>query len=385
MAEDTIVAPATPLIPSAIGIVRLSGPTALSLADRVFRSRRGEQPSRFPPRQLVFGEIRDPRDGELLDRALCVVFRAPHSYTGEDLVEFHCHGSPTGLRRILRLLSRLGARYAEPGEFTRRAFLNGKMDLTQAEAVALLVEAQTERAHKAGLLLLEGGLSQKVRRLRSQILDLLASLEVVIDYADEDVEELPSAEVQRSLEALIAEHEALLSSYREGRRLREGALVVLVGKPNVGKSSLLNQLAGEERALVTPIPGTTRDYIETWISVEGIPVRLVDTAGLRESADYVEQLGTQRTRKLLRGADLVLFLLDASQPPQKEDFQIHEEIASLPHLVVLNKVDLGVHPEMEARFPGALRRSTTTASRGTPCFSASCASRRRFRASSTRR
>lgn len=338
--RDTIVGIATAVAPSGIGIIRMSGDNALKISEEVFVASDKMPLTKHPARELVYGTIHNASGDQPLDKCLAVLFRAPHSYTGEDVVEFHCHGNPLLLRKVMAALCHRGARAAEPGEFTKRAFLNGRMDLTQAEAVAALVNAMTERAHQAALRNLEGALSQDIRNIRDKLLDLLAALEVVIDYADEDLPEVPFEEIQQRIGEAINRLDTLEKTYQEGRILREGATVAIAGKPNVGKSSLLNALAKEDRAIVSPIPGTTRDYVEAWVRIGGLPVRFVDTAGLRETDDPIEELGTERTQSVLRSADLVLFVVDGSQPLTPEDAQAYALVKRFPHLLVVNKNDL---------------------------------------------
>ncbi len=339
--EDTIVAPATPFGMSAIGIVRMSGEMAFPILRRIFRRLSGEPPEEIVPRYAVTGYIVGQKENEIIDECVCVPFVHPHSYTGEDLVEFHCHGSPVILRRVTQLLVEQGCRIAEPGEFTRRAFLNGKMDLSQAEAVAELIASLSEESAKAAISHLQGSLFQALSSPVEQLKSLLASLQVVIDYADEEVEEMPDSEVENVLQMVQQDLTKILSTYRDGKILREGALVVIAGKTNVGKSSLLNRLLKEERALVSPFPGTTRDYLVEWVEILGIPVRLTDTAGLRKTIDVVEEMGAARTLKWIQEADLVLFLFDSSLPTDEDDAEAYQQIQDRPHLLIGNKCDLG--------------------------------------------
>ena len=330
--QDTIAAVSTPFGEGAVALIRVSGPEAIAVADTVFRSTRRvlDLPARF--QQL--GRI---VDGEtVLDDVLLCVFRAPASYTGEDLVEIACHGGILVTRRILGLLLDRGARAALPGEFTQRAFLNGKMDLTQAEGVMDLIKAQTDLALRAATEQLEGRLGGRIRELQDALLDLLAHAEAYIDFPEEDIDPETGAALSVRLELVQARIEELLGTADRGRVLREGVRTVIYGEPNVGKSSLLNHLLGFERAIVSEIPGTTRDTIEEVINLRGIPLRLVDTAGVREPNDAIEREGIARTMRHLERADLVLKVADASQtpgnPPDPE------------HLLVLNKSDLGEHP-----------------------------------------
>ncbi|GIW42467.1 MAG: tRNA modification GTPase MnmE [Candidatus Binatia bacterium] len=333
---DTIAAVATPAGPGGIGIVRLSGPDALAIGLRLFRfSRPVPRPQSH---RLYPGTVLD-RTGRALDRGLFVVMLGPRSYTGEDVVEFHCHGSPLLLRLLVRECCALGARPAERGEFTRRAFFNRKIDLVQAEAVAQLVGAKSEGAVRAGAEQLAGALSAGLAEVRESLLSLEAHLEALIDFPEEDLELEPQA-LLRELERVAAKLRDLAASFERGRLLREGLRVVLVGKPNVGKSSLLNALLGTERAIVTPIPGTTRDVIEESVEIEGIPVVLCDTAGLRSDPDEVEKLGIDRTRARLESADGVVVVLDRSSPLDVEDLGVLEEARSRRGVLAVNKCDL---------------------------------------------
>jgi tRNA modification GTPase len=334
---DTIAAIATPPGEGGIGIVRVSGEQAFPIAERLFRRRGGSKP--LQSHRAYFGVIVDPATGETLDRALLLPFRAPHSYTGEDVVEFHCHGSPYLLRRVLELVWREGARPAEPGEFTLRAFLNGKLDLAQAEAVADLIRARSEAQLRSALALHEGRLSHQVHALGDELLRLLATVEAHIDFSEE-LGELDPHTLIPDLQSLLQRLDALLQGARAGRILREGARVAIVGRPNVGKSSLLNALLGEERAITTDIPGTTRDTLEESLIIGGVPLVILDTAGLRESADVVEQIGIERARRAAERADLILFVYDLTAPDWDADRALLETLpAHAPKLLVGNKMD----------------------------------------------
>jgi len=339
MAGDTIAAVATPPGEGGIGIIRVSGPQAFPIAERIFRRARASQHP-LASHRLYFGTIRDPETGEVLDRALLLTFRAPHSYTGEDVVEFSCHGSPLLLRRVLQLIWREGARPAQPGEFTQRAFLNGKLDLAQAEAVADLIRARTESQLRAALYLHEGALSRTVRQLSDTLLALLAQVEATIDFSEE-IGELDRDAFATQLSELQTQLEQLLMRARSGRLLREGVRVAIVGRPNVGKSSLLNALLGEDRAIVTPIPGTTRDLIEEAFQIQGVPIVVLDTAGLRECPDPVEQIGIERTHRAIEHADLLLMVCDLSEGLTEADRAILATLpADKPRILVWNKADL---------------------------------------------
>ena len=330
--QDTIAAVSTPFGEGAIAVIRMSGPQAIAIADGVFRSKR--RASELPPRVQQFGEIVDASG--VLDEVLISVFRAPASYTGEEMVEIACHGGILVTRRLLGLLLERGARSAVPGEFTQRAFLNGKMDLTQAEAVMDLIRAQTDLGLRAATEQLEGRLGGRIREIRDVLLDLLAHVEAHIDFPDEDIAPDSGAALRARLQAAQERIALLLRTADQGRVLREGVRTVIYGAPNVGKSSLLNRLLGYERAIVSEIPGTTRDTIEEVVNLRGIPVRLVDTAGVRDSECAIEREGIARTLRHLERADLVLHVVDTSQPRSEE--------VETAHLLVLNKTDLGEHP-----------------------------------------
>ena len=344
--NDTIAAMSTPLGEGAIAVLRMSGPGAVTIAGQVFRGK--TRADAAAPRVQHFGAI---LDGERkLDDVLLTVFRAPHSYTGEDVVEIAGHGGVLVARRILELLLKCGARSAEPGEFTQRAYLGGKMDLTQAEAVMDLITAQTDLSLRAATEQLEGRLGERIRALRERLVELLAHVEAYIDFPDEDIDPDTGDALRTKLDAVRTEIEALLATAGQGRVLREGVRTVIYGAPNVGKSSLLNLLLGYERAIVSARPGTTRDVIEEVINLRGYPLRLVDTAGLRESDDEIEREGMARTRRQVERADLTLHVFDASQPPPGQAGGLTPDSLdiSTKSLAVFNKTDLGEHPGWRA-------------------------------------
>jgi len=336
--HDTIAAIATPPGQAGIGIVRLSGPEAQAIASRLFRPASPHYPP-FPTHHLILGQIISPDNGQVVDEVLLSVMHSPHSYTREDVVEINCHSGYAVLQHILHLALQQGARPAEPGEFTLRAFLSGRLDLTQAEAVLEIIEARSSAGLKVAASHLAGGLGQKVTGLREALLDLLAQIEADLDFGEE-LPDMQYAELTPVLQALHTQISDLGQSYVQGRLLREGLQVVLAGRPNVGKSSLLNQLLQTDRALVTEIPGTTRDIIAENLVIQGLPVCLLDTAGLREAHNKVEALGIERTRQQLSQADLALYLIDASQPWEVEDAEQLAALAEQPALLVLNKIDL---------------------------------------------
>lgn len=306
--SDTIAAIATAPGSAGVGMVRVSGPEALPIADRMFQGRR--LPSRTPGGHFLFGELRDEA-GQRLDEGLCLIFRGPHSYTADDVVEFQTHGSPAVLGRVLARTLELGARLARPGEFTLRAYLSGRLDLTQAEAVLELVNAGTETARRQGTLGLSGALAGQVEQISALLTRTLAAIQAMLDYPEEGV---PEEDRDQPLKRAEQQLKHLLDTARAGRVATRGARLALIGKPNAGKSSLLNALLGYERSIVTPIPGTTRDYLEANLELAGVPVTLVDTAGIRETQDTIEAAGVQQAVSLAGNADLVLALEDASQP-----------------------------------------------------------------------
>ncbi len=334
--RDTIAAIATPPGAGGVGIVRLSGTQAPEILSRLFSP--GRRPEEFESHRLYPGVIRDPVSGSFVDEVLAVRMHAPRSYTGEEVAEIQSHGSPLILRRIVDLAISLGARAARPGEFTERAFLSGKIDLTQAEAVADLISARTERARRQALEVLRGSLSTQVAALANRLRRALAHSEVMIDFSEEDAMGPDAAAVSKELESIRGGLGALLESYRHGKIIREGAKAVLAGAPNAGKSSLFNALLEEERAIVHDEPGTTRDRLEEWLDVQGIPVRLVDTAGLRE-ADGVEAAGVGLARKAIEEADVLLILADAAKPVPAESLELLEKEKSRA-IPVASKMDL---------------------------------------------
>ncbi len=339
--REPIVAIATPYGESAIGIVRLSGKGVLDIVKKFFKTK-GE----IRPRFAHFGRLYDEK-GEELDEGILIYYKAPHSYTGEDMVELNLHGNPRILQRAVELFLKAGARLAEPGEFTKRAFLNGKLDLTQAEAVAELISAKAELARKVALKQLHGELSKYIRPLRDTLLELLAYVEADIEFAEEDIPTLTKEQVLEMVDKVLKGIEELLKTAKTGKFIREGIKLAIVGRPNVGKSSLFNALLKEERAIVTDIEGTTRDYIEETLQLKGIPVRLIDTAGIRETQDFVEKIGVERSKKKIEEADLVLFVIDGSREITDEDLKIYETIKTKESIVVVNKVDLPLRANLE--------------------------------------
>ncbi len=369
MLHDTIAAIATPPGEGGIGIVRISGPAAVEIAGRIFRPAGARDWRSGPGYRLYYGYVVDPASGETVDEVLLALMRAPRSYTREDVVEINGHGGIVPLRRILQLVLDSGARLAEPGEFTRRAFLNGRLDLAQAEAILDVIRARTGESLKVALGQLRGELSERIEALREALLRVLAEMEASIDFPDEeDVPETELAELARRLTGIADECAELLAGADAGRVYREGLGVVIVGKPNVGKSSLLNALLREARAIVTDIPGTTRDVIEETVNLRGIPLRLLDTAGLRETEDAVERIGVARTRNVVAAADLVLAVLDAASGLEAEDREVLALAAGKPLVVLINKIDLapaGIDPdEIRRLVAGPVLRVAVREGRG---------------------
>lgn len=356
--QDTIAAISTPIGIGGIGIIRISGPRAEAIVQPLFPSSSWEGRKSH---HLSLENIVDPLQGTVIDQVLLTIMKGPNTYTREDVIEINCHSGPLVLKKILELVLRGGARLAEPGEFTLRAFLNGRIDLTQAEGIIELIQAQTDQALVQANKLLQGGLQQRLRVIQEKLLSLLAQLEAAIDFPEEEVEILDRREWNRLLrEEVLTPLSGLIQAYEQGLPFREGISLVLVGKPNVGKSSLLNQLLNEDRAIVTSIPGTTRDTIEENIFLKGLLFRLVDTAGLRQARDEVEEAGILRTRGKVQEARIVLFMVDASRPLEEEDRFIFEEIGEKPTIVLLNKMDLPAVvsvEEVQKKFPGQVALS----------------------------
>ncbi len=325
-----------------IGIVRMSGPDAIRIAGKVFADGGGETAAEMPHYSIRYGKVRDPELGEVIDEALLTVMRAPKTYTREDVVEINCHSGTVVLRRILGMLVALGARPAEPGEFTKRAFLNGRIDLSQAEAVMALISARNEEALRVCAAQLSGELAERIAAVRARLVRLLSEVEASIDFPEETLDLITSEELLETIRSAMEEVAALIEASAQGRVLRDGVSTAIVGAANVGKSSLLNRLLMEERAIVTPFPGTTRDVVDGMLHVEGVPLRIIDTAGIRVSRDPIEQEGIRRSRGCLREADLVLLVLDLSRQIGEEDLEIARMIAAEGKrtIVVLNKVDL---------------------------------------------
>lgn len=345
MDTDTIAAISTPMGEGAIAIVRVSGPDAVKAANQIFK---GPNIEEVQSHTIHYGFIVDPKTNEKVEEVMVTVLRAPKTFTREDIVEINCHGGLVSVNRVLQLVLNQGVRLAEPGEFTKRAFLNGRIDLSQAEAVMDLIRAKTDRAMNVAIGQMEGKLSQLVRRLRQTILETLAHVEVNIDYPEyDDVEEMTHKLLFEKATEINAEIEKLLETSKQGKILRDGLSTVIIGRPNVGKSSLLNSLVHENKAIVTDIPGTTRDVIEEYVNVRGVPLRLVDTAGIRETEDIVERIGVERSRQVLKEADLILLVLNNAEPLTAEDRKLFEAARGMDVIVIVNKIDLDNKLNME--------------------------------------
>lgn len=338
MYEDTIAAISTALGEGSIAVIRISGPEAIAIADSIFR---GKSLLRDAITHTVhYGWVRDPDSSSRIDEVLVTVMKAPRSFTMEDVVEIGCHGGIISVRKILDLLLKSGARLAEPGEFTKRAFLNGRIDLAQAEAVMDLIRSKSDQAFAIALRQSGGVLSQQIHTIRKQLVELMAHIEVNIDYPEHDVEEMTNAFIRDHVISAIAHIEQLLASAQQGKVIREGILTAIIGRPNVGKSSLLNELTQQNRAIVTDIPGTTRDIIEELVTVGGIPLLLMDTAGIRDSLDPVEQIGVEKSRNAIAQADLVLMVLDQGERLTGDELNLLEQVRERPVILILNKADL---------------------------------------------
>ena len=350
--DDTIAAISTPIGQGGIGIVRLSGPDAVEIANRLFVPAKRDSWTNIEPFRLYYGHIVDPSDKHIVDEVLLSYMRAPRSYTRQDVIEINAHGGVVPLQEILRLCLESGARMAREGEFTLRAFVNGRIDLAQAEAVLDVIQAKTDAALQVAIGQLSGHLSREVGEMRQQLLSALAYLEASIDFPEEDI---PVQDVSHELSQVGEQLKALLASADRGIIYRQGVRAAIVGRPNVGKSSLLNALLRVERAIVTPIPGTTRDTLEETINLQGIPVVLVDTAGIETTEDPIERLGIERSRRSIQGADLVLMVVDISSPLTAEDTAVAALIEDKPAIMVLNKIDLGLAADFDGLLPQAPR------------------------------
>jgi tRNA modification GTPase len=338
--DETIAAISTPLGEGGIGIVRMSGRNSLIIASQVFISPTNRPLSEINNFYLTYGHILDPSTGETIDEVLLSLMRAPSSYTKEDVVEINCHGGMISLTKILGLVLKLGARLAEPGEFTKRAFLNGRIDLSQAEAVLDLIRSKTDESRKIALSQLQGSLSEKIISLRDRIIDVCVNIEAFIDFPEDEIETGSKQDLSAAMEETHQQLLILVKTYDEGRFFREGLSTAIIGRPNVGKSSLLNALLRKDRAIVTEIPGTTRDIIEEYLNIRGLPLRIIDTAGIRDGKDLAEKEGVRRSLQSIEDADLVMALFDRSMPLQEEDFEVLAKVKDKNTIFVLNKSDL---------------------------------------------
>ena len=346
MAEETISAVITALGEGAVGIVRISGEQALAVGETLFKAVSGKKLAEYSSHTMVYGHVYDV-DGSLVDEVLAVYMRAPRSYTAEDVVEIQCHGGLQSLKKILQLTYKAGARPAEAGEFTKRAFLNGRIDLTQAEAVMDIIRSRSEASLKLAARQQQGQLAKELRGLRSALVDVVVNLEAVIDYPEEDIEDVTYGRVQESIASCNDAIDSLLAHAHTGKILREGLRTAIVGKPNVGKSSLLNALLQEERAIVSQYAGTTRDVIEEQLLLDGVPLVLADTAGIRSTDDFVEKIGVEKSRQLLQDAELVICVVDGSEGLTAEDEAILAAASGKPCVIIVNKSDLGLAVDLE--------------------------------------
>ena len=339
--DDTIAAISTPIGEGGIGIVRLSGKDAFAIAERIFRPARHQTPdTRHQTHTIHYGHVVNPESGDVIDEVLVSFMKAPATYTREDVIEINCHGGIVTLRNVLELCLKEGARLAEPGEFTKRAFLNGRIDLTQAEAVIDIIRAKTDRGLRSAVEQLRGTLSSRLNLVREELINLTALIEAHIDFPEEEIG-IPSREwIEAKVKEVIDGIDDLIRSSETGKIIREGISTAIIGRPNVGKSSLLNALLMEERAIVTDIPGTTRDIIEEFVNINGIALKIVDTAGIREAKDLVEEEGIKRSLRAMDGADLILLVIDASQDLKEEDRTLIEKVRERQGVIVLNKIDL---------------------------------------------
>lgn len=358
---DTICAIATALGEGGIAIIRISGHNALDIISKVFKAKNDFDIKEMKSYTMKYGHIYDMNTNELIDEVIISFMKGPRSFTAEDVIEINCHGGVISTNKVLENVIKAGARLAEPGEFTKRAFLNGRIDLSQAEAVIDIIRAKTDLAMKSALMQSTGHLSKEINRLREYMLNVLALVEFAVDFTEDDEEIDPSIPIKvgESLEKAISEMKHLLKTADEGKLIREGLSLAIVGKPNVGKSSLLNALLREKRAIVTDIAGTTRDVIEEYINLDGIPVKIIDTAGIRETEDIVEKIGVERSKEKIDEADLVLLVLDTSRELDSEDNEIIEAIGEKKSIVILNKIDLEskINEEVINRFENKIKLS----------------------------
>jgi tRNA modification GTPase len=338
--DDTIAAISTPLGEGGVGIVRLSGKDSIELVEKIFCSPKNRSLTNSKSHRVIYGYIKDPTTGKEIDEVLVVIMRAPYSYTKEDVAEINCHGGMITLRKTLEIVLKQGARLAEPGEFTKRAFINGRIDLSQAEAVLDLVRSRTDESRRIAIEQLQGGLSERITALRDKLTELCVNVEAYLDFPEDEIEISSTQVMLKSLEEIDKELQILLKTYDEAKFFREGLLTAIVGRPNVGKSSLLNAILKKDRAIVTELPGTTRDVIEEYLNIKGLPLRITDTAGIREVQDIAEKEAVKRSLQSIKDADLVIAVFDSSEPLKEEDFEVLEKINNKNTIVVLNKCDL---------------------------------------------
>ncbi|MDX6154353.1 tRNA uridine-5-carboxymethylaminomethyl(34) synthesis GTPase MnmE [Marinococcus sp. PL1-022] len=338
METDTIAAISTPSGEGAIAIVRLSGDEALAIADHVYKGKKSLH--EVETHTIHYGHIIDPADGSVIEESMISVLRAPKTFTREDIVEINCHGGLVSVNRVLDNVLSQGARLAEPGEFTKRAFLNGRIDLTQAEGVMDLIRAKTDRAMQSALKQVEGRLSERIRKLRQKLLETVANVEVNIDYPEFDADVVTTNVLKENVAFVGEEIDQLLVTARQGKIMREGLGTAIIGRPNVGKSSLMNNLVHENKAIVTEVPGTTRDVLEEYVNVRGVPLRLIDTAGIRETEDIVEKIGVERSRQVLQEAELILLVINSAEPLSDEDRALFQAVQGMNVIVIMNKTDL---------------------------------------------
>ncbi len=350
--QDTIAALVTAVGESSVGIIRISGPEAVKIADKIYQGKSDLLSA--DTHTIHYGYVYDWRNDKKIDEALFMLMRGPRSFTGEDVVEVQCHGGMVVLKQVLQLILLSGARLAEQGEYSKRAFLNGRLDLAQAESIMDIVQAKTDKGVDLALSQLQGTLSGMVKTLRADLLELIAFIQADIDYPDDDIERLTAEEQQQRVVNLKTQVANVLQNAQKGKMIRDGLKVVIAGKPNVGKSSLLNALLGQERAIVTDIPGTTRDVIEEYINLNGIPLKIVDTAGIRETDNVVEQIGVDRAQQFMKTADLVLYVVDAVQGLTEQDILMMEDIQNQPVIYLLNKSDVGISDEIRAQLKEAI-------------------------------
>ncbi len=338
--DDTIAAISSPLGEGGIGIVRLSGKDSIQIAEKIFSSPKNKTLKDSKSHRVIYGYIKDPLTYKEIDEVLVTIMRSPYSYTREDVVEINCHGGMVSLKKTLELVLKQGARLSEPGEFTKRAFINGRIDLSQAEAVLDLIRSKTDESRRIAIEQLQGGLSEKITALRDRLTELCAHVEAYIDFPEDEIETASKRDMLETMKDIDRELQTLLNTYEEARFFREGLSTAIVGRPNVGKSSLLNALIKKDRSIVTEIPGTTRDVIEEYLNINGLPLRIMDTAGIRDVKDVVEKEGVKRSLQSIGNADLVIAVFDCSEPLKEEDLEVIKKIKDKNAIVVLNKSDL---------------------------------------------